>query len=190
MQPNRILSAVAGATLAFGAAAVSAQTIDSASIAGMKWRELGPAELRRPRVRHRRNSRARRKRFSLPRAGGGIWKTMNNGMTWRPVFDDKRVVSMGMLAIAPSDTNAGLGRHGRTELAQHDRAGRRHLQDRGRRHRRGSSMGLEKTQHIGRIVVHPRDPNTVYVAALGARVEVEPGARPLQDDRRRKNVED
>ena len=167
MQPNRILSAVAGATLAFGAAAVSAQTIDSASIAGMKWRELGPANF---------EGRASdivgipgpsRNALSLPTAGGGIWKTMNNGITWRPVFDDKRVVSMGMLAIAPSDTMqvwAGTGEPNSRNTIEAG-AGIYKSMDGGLTWK---FMGLEKTQHIGRIVVNPRDPNTVYVAALGA----------------------
>ena len=92
---------------------------------------------------------------------------MNNGVTWRPVFDDKRVISMGMLAIAPSDTQqvwAGTGEPNSRNTIEAG-AGVYKSIDGGITWK---FMGLEKTQHIGRIVVNPRDPNTVYVAALGA----------------------
>ncbi len=165
MQITRFVSAVAGATLALSAA-VSAQTIDSASIAGMKWRELGPANFE-GRASDIVGIPGPSKTLFVATAGGGIWKTMNNGVTWRPVFDDKRVVSMGMLAIAPSDTMqvwAGTGEPNSRNTIEAG-AGIYKSMDGGLTWK---FMGLEKTQHIGRIVVNPRDPNTVYVAALGA----------------------
>ena len=165
MPRNRILSVLAGATLVFSAAA-SAQTIDSASIAGMKWRALGPANFE-GRTSDVVGIPGPSKTLFVATAGGGIWKTMNNGVTWRPLFDDKRVVSMGMLAIAPSDTQqvwAGTGEPNSRNTIEAG-AGIYKSTDGGMH---WNFMGLEKTQHIGRIVVHPRDPNTVYVAALGA----------------------
>src|SRR6476646_7118191 len=91
--------------------AARAQAADSLTIAGLRWRAIGPA-----------NSMGRlsdvvgipspSKTLFVATAGGGIWKTGNNGVTWRPVFDDKRVASMGVIAIAPSDTQvvyAGTG---------------------------------------------------------------------------------
>ncbi len=165
MPRTRILAVLGGATVLLSAAA-QAQTIDSASIAGMKWRELGPA-IFEGRTSDVVGIPGPSKTLFAATAGGGVWKTMNNGITWRPVFDDKRVVSLGMLAIAPSDTQqvwlgtgepnsrntieAGAGIYKSTDGGIH-----------------WTFMGLEKTQHIGRVVVHPRDPNTVYVAALGA----------------------
>jgi hypothetical protein len=165
MPRNRILAVLAGATLLFSAAA-SAQTIDSASIAGMKWRELGPANFE-GRSSDIVGIPGPSKTLFVATAGGGIWKSMNNGITWRPVFDDKRVISMGMLAIAPSDTQqvwAGTGEPNSRNTIEAG-AGIYKSTDGGITWK---FMGLEKTQHIGRIVVHPRDPNTVYVAALGA----------------------
>ena len=100
-------------------------------------------------------------------AAGGIWKSTNNGTTWRPVFDDKRVISMGMLAIAPSDTQqvwAGTG----------EPNSRNSIEPGGGIYKSTDGgitwtlKGLEKTEAIGRIVVHPTNPNIVYVAALGA----------------------
>jgi photosystem II stability/assembly factor-like uncharacterized protein len=166
MQRTRILSALAGAAVVLSAAAVSAQTIDSASIAGMKWRELGPADFE-GRMSDVVGIPSPSKTLFVAAAGGGIWKTTNNGTTWRPVFDDKRVISMGMLAIAPSDTQqvwAGTGEPNSRNTIEAG-AGVYKSTDGGIH---WNFMGLEKTQHIGRIVVNPRDPNTVYVAALGA----------------------
>ncbi|MGE5102801.1 MAG: WD40/YVTN/BNR-like repeat-containing protein, partial [Deltaproteobacteria bacterium] len=97
----------------------------------------------------------------------GIWKSTNNGVTWRPVFDNQRVISMGMLAIAPSDTMqvwAGTGEpNSRNTISPG--GGVYKSTDGGITWK---LMGLEKTQAIGRIVVHPTNPNIVYVAALGA----------------------
>jgi photosystem II stability/assembly factor-like uncharacterized protein len=166
MQRNRILSALAGAALLFAGAPVRAQTIDSASIAGMRWRELGPANFE-GRMSDVVGIPSPSKTLFVAAAGGGIWKTTNNGVTWRPVFDDKRVISMGMLAIAPSDTMqvwAGTGEPNSRNTIEAG-AGVYKSTDGGITWK---FMGLEKTQHIGRIVVNPRDPNTVYVAALGA----------------------
>ena len=100
-------------------------------------------------------------------AAGGVWKSTNNGQTWRPVFDDKRVASMGAMAIAPSDTQQvwlGTGEpHSRNSIEPG--AGIYKSVDGGITWK---YMGLEKTQHIGRIAVDPRNPNVVWVAALGA----------------------
>ena len=107
------------------------------------------------------------KTFFAAAAGGGIWKSINNGVTWRPVFDNQRVISMGMLAIAPSDTMqvwAGTGEpNSRNTISPG--GGVYKSTDGGITWK---LMGLEKTQAIGRIVVHPTNPNIVYVAALGA----------------------
>ena len=106
------------------------------------------------------------KTFYVAAAGGGIWKTTNAGTTFRPVFDHERVISMGALAIAPSDTNqvwAGTGEQN-TRNSISPGGGIYKSTDGGMTWK---LMGLEKTQQIGRIVVHPTNPNIVYVAALG-----------------------
>ena len=148
------------------ATSAQAQTLDSATVAGMRWRTIGPANFE-GRTSDVVGIPGPSKTLFVAAAGGGIWKTTNNGITWRPVFDDKRVISMGMLAIAPSDTQqvwAGTGEPNSRNTIEPG-AGMYKSTDGGITWK---PMGLEKTQHIGRIVVHPRDPNTVYVAALGA----------------------
>jgi photosystem II stability/assembly factor-like uncharacterized protein len=107
------------------------------------------------------------KTFYVATAGGGIWKTINAGTTFRPVFDNQRVVSMGALAIAPSDTNqvwAGTGEQNSRNTIEPGVG----IYKSGDGGRTWKLVGLEKTQHIGRIVVHPTNPNVVFVAALGA----------------------
>src|SRR5690348_6173725 len=80
------------------AAPLRAQGIDSSVVAGLRWRNIGPANFE-GRVSDIQGIPSPSNTLFVAAAGGGIWKTMNNGQTWRPVFDDKRVISMGMLAI-------------------------------------------------------------------------------------------
>jgi photosystem II stability/assembly factor-like uncharacterized protein len=152
--------------LVAGTAGAGAQTLDSATVAGMKWRTVGPANFQ-GRLSDVVGIPSPSKTLYVAAAGGGIWKSMNNGVTWRPVFDDKNIIAMGMLAIAPSDTNtvwAGTGEPNSRNTIEPG-AGVYKSENGGTT---WTFMGLEKTQHIGRIVVDPRDKNVVYVAALGA----------------------
>ncbi len=156
----------AGVVTVVLAAPVAGQSLDSATIAGMKWRTVGPANFG-GRVSDVEGIPGPSKTLFIATAGGGIWKTTNNGQTWRPLFDDKRVIGMGMLAIAPSDTNeiwAGTGEpNSRNTILPG--AGVYKSMDGGLT---WTFMGLKQTQFIGRIVVDPRDPKVVWVAALGA----------------------
>jgi photosystem II stability/assembly factor-like uncharacterized protein len=167
MQRTRVLRTLATiAALSISAASVSAQTIDSATIAGFRWRTVGPANFM-GRLSDVVGIPGPSKTLFVAAAAGGIWKSTNNGITWRPVFDDQRVISMGMLAIAPSDTQqvwAGTGEPNSRNTIEPG-AGIYKSTDGGATWK---FMGLQKTQHIGRIVVHPTNPNIVYVAALGA----------------------
>ncbi len=148
------------------ATTIHAQSLDSATTAAMKWRNLGPANFM-GRLSDVVGIPGPSKTMFVAAAAGGVWKTTNNGQTWRPVFDDARVASMGALAIAPSDTQQvwlGTGEpHSRNSIEPG--AGIYKSMDGGITWK---LMGLEKTQHIGRIAVDPRNPNVVYVAALGA----------------------
>ncbi|HEX9565741.1 MAG TPA: hypothetical protein VF981_17300 [Gemmatimonadaceae bacterium] len=137
--------------------------LDSATIAGFRWRNIGPANMQ-GRVSDVVGIPSPSKTFFVAAAAGGIWKSTNNGTTWRPVFDDQRVISMGMLAIAPSDTLqvwAGTGEpNSRNSISPG--GGVYKSTDGGLT---WNLMGLVKTETVGRIVVHPTNPDVVYVAA-------------------------
>jgi len=148
------------------AATLHAQALDSTTTAAMKWRTVGPANFM-GRLADVVGIPGPSKTLFVAAAAGGVWKTTNNGHTWRPVFDDKRVASLGTMAIAPSDTQQvwlGTGEpHSRNTIEPG--AGIYKSTDGGITWK---LMGLEKTQHIGRIAVDPKNPNVVWVAALGA----------------------
>ncbi len=99
-------------------------------------------------------------------ATGGIWKTVNNGTTWAPIFDEYPVSSIGDIEIAPSNPNiiyVGTGEPNNRQSSSFG-AGVFKSTDGGRKF---EYMGLKETQTIAKVVVHPKDPNIVYVAAAG-----------------------
>lgn len=99
-------------------------------------------------------------------ASGRLWKTVNNGTTWIPVFDEQNTLSLGAVALAPSNPNiiyVGTGEaNPRNSVSWGDGVYR--SEDGGKTWRH---VGLRDSAHIGRIVVHPRNPDVAYVAALG-----------------------
>ena len=166
---HRVALAAASLTVASRLPAQASTTpfeVDSATLAAFKWRLVGPTNTM-GRVADIAAIPSPSKTFFVATAAGGIWKTTNNGTTFRPVFDDQRVISMGAMAIAPSDTMqvwAGSGeQNSRNSISPG--GGVYKSTDGGLTWK---LMGLEKTQTVGRIVVHPTNPNIVYVAALGA----------------------
>src|SRR5919107_1734469 len=101
---------VALALVASPAAAQLATSLDSTTLAAFRWRQIGPANMM-GRVTDIEGVPGT-KTFYVASAAGGIWKTTNNGTTFTPVFERERVISMGDMAVAPSDPNviyAGTG---------------------------------------------------------------------------------
>ncbi len=99
-------------------------------------------------------------------ASGGIWKSVNNGTTWTPIFENQAVSTFGDLAIAPSNPEiiwAGTGEQQNRQSTSWGNGVYRSV-DGGKT---WSHLGLEGTHHIGRVVVHPTNPDIAYVAALG-----------------------
>jgi photosystem II stability/assembly factor-like uncharacterized protein len=99
-------------------------------------------------------------------ASGGIFKTLDGGTSWEPIFDDQPVSSIGSLAIAPSDHNIIWAGTGETFIRSNVSIGNGIYKstDKGKTWRH---MGLEKTGRIGRIIIDPRDPDIVLAAAMG-----------------------
>ncbi len=99
-------------------------------------------------------------------ASGGVWKTTNAGVTWRPIFDDEAFASIGDVAVAPSDHDVvWVGTGERNSLRSNGWGDGVYRSTNGGRS--WEHMGLEETRETGRIAIHPEDPDIVYVAALG-----------------------
>src|ERR1035437_5576602 len=104
--------------------------------------------------------------FYFGSVGGGVWKTTDAGMVWTPLFDRQPAPSIGAIAVAPSMPNvvyAGTGEADiRSQIGFGD--GIYKSTDAGQT---WTNLGLRDTRQISKIVIDPRDPNTVFVAALG-----------------------
>ncbi len=100
-------------------------------------------------------------------ASGGIFKTDDGGVTWKPIFDEQAVSSIGSIALAPTNPSmvwAGTGETFVIRPAHSIGNGIYLSKDAGKT---WTNMGLEKTGRIGRVVVHPKNENVVFAAALG-----------------------
>lgn len=162
-----LLSAIvpALAAPAMPAVAQHGPVLDSADLAGLRWRSLGPA-LAGGRVTDIEALPRRSATIYVGSASGGVFKTANHGTTWEPIFDDAVNLSVGDIAVASSNpaiiwvgTGAGNNRN-----SSPWGAGAYKSMDAGDT---WQFVGLKETRHIGRVVIHPKDPKIVYVAALG-----------------------
>lgn len=145
------------------AIAVFSQVNESA-FSALKWRMIGPHRGGRtvgavgvpqqPTV------------FYIGVNNGGIWKTTDLGRTWNPIFDEQSTGSIGDVAVAPSDPNilyAGSGEG----LQRPDLSVGNGMYRSGDAGKTWQWLGLKEVQQIGGLAIHPADPNTVFVAALG-----------------------
>ena len=100
-------------------------------------------------------------------ASGGVWKSTNGGTTWNPIFDSQPVAAIGALAVASSDHKvvwAGTGEAWAIRDVDMTGDGVYKSTDEGKT---WTHMGLDATGRIGRIVIHPTNPDVVFVCALG-----------------------
>jgi photosystem II stability/assembly factor-like uncharacterized protein len=97
---------------------------------------------------------------------GGVWKTSNNGVTWTPVTDSVGMAAVGAVAVAPSNSQVVWAGGGDQANARSSISGDGVFKsiDAGATWQK---MGLPDSHHIARIVIHPRNPEIVYVAAMG-----------------------
>lgn len=150
-----------------GQARVNA-VLDPALLAALKWRSIGPT-----------NTGGRVADFAVARvpgapdalyvgtASGGVFKSTNAGVSWTPIFDKvDAMMSVGDIAVAPSNPNivwVGTGEANNRQSSSWGDGVYKSV-DGGRTWK---DMGLKQSGHTGRIVVHPTDPDIVYVAAVG-----------------------
>jgi photosystem II stability/assembly factor-like uncharacterized protein len=141
-----------------------AQTLKPDTLKGMKWRLVGP--FRGGRVLAVAGIPGDANTYYFGAVAGGVWKTTDGGLRWTPIFDKEPVSSIGSIAVAPSDPNViyvGTGEACiRGNISFGD--GVYKSVDAGKT---WTHMGLDDTRHIGRVIVDPRNPDIVFVAALG-----------------------
>jgi len=133
----------------------------------LKWQFLGPTNIS-GRVTDVAVVAPKGKNYAVyvGSASGGVWKTENEGTTWTPIFENQVTAAIGDIALAPSDQNivwVGTGEHNIFRSSQAG-VGVFKSTDGGKT---WAHMGLGDTNTISRIVVHPANPDIVYVAAGG-----------------------
>jgi len=143
---------------------IHSQQLDPNLYSGLRWRMIGP--FRGGRVNAVSGVNGQPDTFYFGSVGGGVWKSLNSGRTWTPVFDANNVASIGAIAVSTANPNTlyvGTGEADmRDSIAYGD--GVYKSTDAGKTWKH---LGLENTKQIGRIIVDPKNPNTVFVAALG-----------------------
>ncbi|MFT4767753.1 MAG: photosystem II stability/assembly factor-like uncharacterized protein [Glaciecola sp.] len=146
--------------------AVTPDGLSASDLAALQWRELGTAA-----------TSGRITRFAVhpddvrmiyvATASGGLWKSTNAGTSWESIFTQQSSVSLGDVALAPSNPDIvwlGTGEQNSVRSSQFG-DGVYRSDDAGKT---WQHMGLEDSRHVGRILIHPENPDIVYVAALGS----------------------
>jgi photosystem II stability/assembly factor-like uncharacterized protein len=161
MWKSSILATVA--TLIVASTAIAAQQVTPEQYSQLRFRHIGPVGNRVAAVTGVPGDRFT---YLVGAATGGIWKTEDAGLHWKPVFDDQPVPSVGALAVAPSDPEivwAGTGEPFiRSNVSIGDGVWK--STDGGET---WTHSGLEGPGRISRIVIHPTNPDIVYAAQLG-----------------------
>ena len=179
MMGSAKLSAVVGFAMSICAVALngSVQEPPANVIERFHYRSIGPTR-----------QGGRTVDFAVPRqqpytfyaatASGGLWKTVNNGQSFEPIFDNENVIALGSVAVAPSDPNivwAGTGEPNNSDTDP----GVSYWGDGVYKSTDGGGswthMGLTESHYTGGIIIHPEDPDIVYVAALGHFFSENPG---------------
>jgi hypothetical protein len=163
-------------------AGVHAQQVNPSAFGGLRWRSIGPP--RSGYVSAPAGIPGDPTTYYIGLPEGGVWKTTNGGTTWKPIFDEVHVASIGAVAVAPSDPDVvyvGTGNQsgwsftiGKGVYKSTDAGGT------------WANVGLRRSQYIGAIAVDPRDPGVVLVAALGSRPAAQrgEGSAPPEDAER------
>src|SRR5919197_2159540 len=153
------------AILAFFGLPLLAQSIPADAFSGLKARSIGPA-VTSGRVMTIAVDPTNKAVIYIGAASGGVWKTVNGGASWQPIFDTQGSFSIGWVTLDPKRPNVvwvGTGeRNSQRSVAYGD--GVYKSDDGGRS---WTNVGLKTSEHIGRIVISPKSSDTVFVAAQG-----------------------
>jgi len=139
--------------------------MSAATFAGLELRSLGPT-INSGRITDFAVTPGKHQRFFVAVASGGVWRTDNAGTTWTPVFDDQGSYSIGCVAMDPTNPNVvwvGTGENNSQRSVSFGDGVYKTL-DGGKS---WENVGLADSEHVGGIVIDPRDPDVVYVASQG-----------------------
>lgn len=144
---------------------LNAQEINDKTFQGLELRNIGPA-FTSGRIAdiaiHPKNENV----WYVAVGSGGVWKTTNSGTTWKPIFDSQSSFSIGAITIDPNNPHTIWVGTGENVGGRHVSVGDGIYVS----HDDGASwkhMGLKKSEHLSKIVVHPQDSNTIWVASQG-----------------------
>lgn len=159
-----ILALSSLASVLYGQTGNSAPAVPDNFYSAMQWRCIGPH--RGGRVLAVSGVRGEPYTFYFGAVAGGVWKTIDGGRTWTPIFDSQPIASIGALSVSTSDPNIIYVGTGEADMRSDISfgAGVYKSTDAGRS---WSYAGLNDTRQIGRVLVDPKNPDVVLVAALG-----------------------
>ena len=158
-------TALAGAVHAQDEGDEDEPIMSASAFGGLKFRSIGPA-LMSGRIGDFAVNPDRPAEYYVAASSGNLWKTVNNGVTYEPVFDDQGSYSIGCVTLDPNDSNVvwvGTGENNSQRSVSFGDGVYKSL-DGGKS---WNNVGLKESEHIGMIAVDPRDSDTVFVAAQG-----------------------
>jgi photosystem II stability/assembly factor-like uncharacterized protein len=168
LRSHLLLSLAATATAIGSAAAQRAQpaaltTFDPKAASALQWRYIGPIGNRVSSVV---GVPGDANVYYAGAASGGIWKTVDAGIHWSPIFDDQSVSSIGALAVAPSNPSIVWAGTGEPWIRSHISIGDGVYKSTNAG-RTWTKMGLDSSGRVGRIAIDPNNPDVVFIAAQG-----------------------
>jgi photosystem II stability/assembly factor-like uncharacterized protein len=143
----------------------SDNSFNSAAVSALRFRSIGPA-VTSGRISDFAINPHNTSEYYVATAGGGVWKTTNHGVTFQPIFDAQGSSSTGCVTIDPVNTNivwVGAGENNNQRAVAYG-DGVYKSEDGGKTWK---NMGLTTSEHIAKIIVDPKNHNTIYVAAYG-----------------------
>ena len=135
------------------------------NFSGLKFRSIGPAFMS-GRISDIAIHPDNESVWYVTVGSGNVWKTVNAGVTWTPIFDNQPSYSIGCVTLDPSNPNT-------VWIGTGENLGGRHFgygdgvyksEDGGKSWK---NMGLKKSEHVSEVLIHPNDPNTIWVASQG-----------------------
>ena len=137
----------------------------SGTFTSLRFRSIGPA-VTSGRISDFAVNTRNKSEYYVATSAGGVWKTINKGVTFQPVFDDQGSYSIGCVTMDPSNSNiiwVGSGENNNQRSVSYG-DGVYKSEDGGKTWK---NMGLKNSEHISEIIVDPKDHNIIYVAAYG-----------------------